>query len=341
MLTRSELPDETDSIFSFKALNERSVFLPFHELSGVSSETMRTLRSGILRGVLSALVVLGTALSLGVGYESSVAPSLYDGIAFGGLPGFTRSTVRRNYALTTPESHVFSKNPLIEGGVSAHLVSPAMGASFAMYIARLQVKGRLENPKSPQIERFIVCLEGRVDVELRPGGGVEVTKRAVKAGEFAYMPSNATYTIFNGASTQQTTLLVFERHYQIKGVNPDYRFGVIEEQEVLPVDPEVFTLRKLMPDTEEYDFNIHVMDFKPGEHLHVKEVHYNEHGLLLVQGMGIYRLGEDWHPVKAGDAIWMAPYVPQWYAALGTETSRYILYKDTTVDPVLSRATGP
>ena len=42
----------------------------------------------------------------------------------------------------------------------------------------------------------------------------------------------------------------------------------------------------------EYDFNIHVMDFEPGEYLNVKEVHYNQHGLLLVEGQGIYRLGE-------------------------------------------------
>ena len=42
------------------------------------------------------------------------------------------------------------------------------------------------------------------------------------------------------------------------------------------------------------------------------------------------------YPVQAGDAIWMAPYVPQWYAALGTQPSRYILYKDTTLDPLLT-----
>lgn len=31
----------------------------------------------------------------------------------------------------------------------------------------------------------------------------------------------------------------------------------------------------------------------------------------------------------------MPPYVIQWYAALGSETSRYILYKDTSEDPAL------
>lgn len=40
--------------------------------------------------------------------------------------------------------------------------------------------------------------------------------------------------------------------------------------------------------------------------------------------------------MQAGDAIYMGPFVPQWYAALGMENSRYLLYKDTTIDPLLS-----
>lgn len=51
----------------------------------------------------------------------------------------------------------------------------------------------------------------------------------------------------------------------------------------------MFVLRKLMPATDEYDFNIHVMDFQPGQYLYIKEIHYNQHGLLLLQGQGIYR----------------------------------------------------
>ena len=42
------------------------------------------------------------------------------------------------------------------------------------------------------------------------------------------------------------------------------------------------------------------------------------------------------YSVQAGDAIWMAPYVIQWYAALGNQNSRYILYKDTTLDPLIA-----
>ena len=53
----------------------------------------------------------------------------------------------------------------------------------------------------------------------------------------------------------------------------------------------MFALRKLLPHTADYDFNVHVMDFLPGQHLSVKEVHYNQHGLFLLQGKGIYRCG--------------------------------------------------
>lgn len=117
---------------------------------------------------------------------------------------------------------------------------------------------------------------------------------------------------------------------------PKFQYGTTDDKPVLPVDPEVFLLRKLLPATNDYDFNIHVMDFKPGQYLYIKEIHYNQHGLLLLQGQGIYRLGNNWYPVQAGDAIWMPPFVLQWYAALGTENTRYLLYKDTAMDPLLS-----
>uniref|UniRef100_A0A803R5D6 Uncharacterized protein n=1 Tax=Cannabis sativa TaxID=3483 RepID=A0A803R5D6_CANSA len=40
------------------------------------------------------------------------------------------------------------------------------------------------------------------------------------------------------------------------------------------------------------------------------------------------------YPVQSGDAIWMAPFVPQWYAALGKTRSRYLLYKDVNRNPL-------
>lgn len=50
-----------------------------------------------------------------------------------------------------------------------------------------------------------------------------------------------------------------------QGNSPSLVHGNTEEQPVLPVDGEVFVLRKLLPPTSDYDFNVHVMDFEPGE----------------------------------------------------------------------------
>ena len=46
--------------------------------------------------------------------------------------------------------------------------------------------------------------------------------------------------------------------------------GSTEQQPVLPAAGEIFVLRKLLPPGAPHDFNIHVMDFKPGETLNVK-----------------------------------------------------------------------
>lgn len=83
--------------------------------------------------------------------------------------------------------------------------------------------------------------------------------------------------------------------------------------------------------------HILVVDFQPGEFLLVKEIHHNQHGLFLLEGQGIYRLGDKWFPVTAGDAIWMAPFVVQWYGALGNTRSRYIINKDTNRGASYSR----
>ena len=52
------------------------------------------------------------------------------------------------------------------------------------------------------------------------------------------------------------------------------------------------------------------MTYQPGAALPMVEIHVMEHGLLMLEGGGIYRLGDRWYPVTAGDFIWMAPVLP-------------------------------
>ena len=98
-------------------------------------------------------------------------------------------------------------------------------------------------------------------------------------------------------------MLMYEQRYvepagamaaKENGSRPTLVVGRTDAQALVDVSPEVFELRKLLPTTPEYDFNMHVMDFQPGEFLMVKEIHYNQHGLLLMEGQGIYRLADKW-----------------------------------------------
>ena len=92
------------------------------------------------------------------------------------------------------------------------------------------------------------------------------------------------------------TLVVFERRYsRLENHVTEQIVGSTEKQPLLETPGEIFELRKLPPTSLAYDFNIHIMDFQPGEFLNVKEVHYNQHGLLLLEGQGIYRLGDSWY----------------------------------------------
>ena len=194
---------------------------------------------------------------------------------------------------------------------------------------------------SPGAWRFIFVMDGVVNVagETPDGAAASATLRH---GGYAFFPADTPHAI---RSSDGASILVYEKPYRpptgaaaaALGPNPPspaFVFGDVDELPNLETPGETFDLRKLLPQTLEWDVNFHVMDFRPGEFLNVKEMHYNQHGLMLLEGMGIYRLNDAWYSVQAGDVIWMAPFVTQWYAALGKERSRYIILKDTNRDPI-------
>ena len=97
--------------------------------------------------------------------------------------------------------------------------------------------------------------------------------------------------------------------------------------------------KKLMPIDVAFDCEFNVMDFSPGASLPYVETHFMEHGLLMLNGGGIYRLDGSWYPVEMGDVIWMGPYCAQWFGAVGEGNARYLLYKDWNRDPLATKRT--
>jgi len=97
---------------------------------------------------------------------------------------------------------------------------------------------------------------------------------------------------------------------------------------------EAARLQTLLPNQPAFDMAVNILTFQPGATSPSVEAHIMEHGLLMLQGQGIYRLDSDWHPVHAGDVIWTAPYCPQWFVAMGNTPASYICYKDVNRDPM-------
>lgn len=251
------------------------------------------------------------------------------------LPGATRSIViPSSYALITPESRVYGVSPPgWIGKISAAVViSPPLGAHFTMYMVNAQAASMSKGLKFPnppnRLERFIYVLSGQLHVKSSKHKLKQLT-----AGCFVYCAPNDNLII----DVHETSSFIMIDRIYAGNHSPKSFTGSEQHIPVEICDGEVFELRRLFDASDKsFDFNIHIMDFNPGEYLNVKEVHYNQHGLLMLQGHGIYMLGERFMPVTTGDIIFMAPFVPQWYAALGTQKTRYFLYKDTNIDPLLN-----
>ena len=112
----------------------------------------------------------------------------------------------RNYALVTPESLVFAGNPLWANATTAHIISPAVGANFAMLLVNMAAHSHGKRPPDGH-ERFLFVLDGVMEVAV---GSERVT---LHADDYAYLPAHAKHTI---SSANGAGLLLFERRYSLE-----------------------------------------------------------------------------------------------------------------------------
>jgi len=242
--------------------------------------------------------------------------------------GTTRSRSRRSHALIAPDSFVTSDLPGWERSQGIILIAPRMGARFAQYLALME-PGGTAGQAPPGVERVLYVLEGQVAVTI-PGA----IARHLGPGGFAYCPPDAHVDV---RATEPCRLNIFEKRYASRpGIPlPGPLCGDEREVEGTPFmgDPDAI-LKVLLPRDPRFDLAVNVFTFRPGTTLPLVEVHVMEHGLLLLEGQGVYRLGDDWYPVQKGDVIWMAPFCPQWFVAMGNEPASYLYYKDVNRDPM-------
>jgi (S)-ureidoglycine aminohydrolase len=233
--------------------------------------------------------------------------------------GSTRSSLKPDHLLQTPDTFVRTPMPGASGVECVVHAGPRLGAAFAQFTAEFAPNGAL-GPTPAQ--RFLYVLEGELLVEC----GAK-THRIAK-GSFAYLPQG---TPHNVRSEREARAAVIEKPYSPspEGEQPEVIIGSeLDKADVPLMGDAALRVRALMPDGPAYDFAINTMTYDPGAALSMVEIHVMEHGLLMLEGGGIYRLSDFWYPVSAGDFIWMAPYCPQWFGALGKVPTRYLIYKD-------------
>ena len=244
------------------------------------------------------------------------------------LFGSSRDVVKARYALLTPDGFVPSILPGWSNCVVNVVSSSALGTKLVQLLVTMKKNGR-EVASTGETECFVYVLEGKCTSSVGP------KKRVLGSGHYAYVPPDTDYEF--RSEQAGTRLLVFQKRFEpLAGQNaPEVLFGDAAKVKGLPfLGNKNVRLQELLPDTLAFDMAVNIFVYQPGAALPFVETHIMEHGLLMLSGAGIYRLDADWYPVQAGDVIWMAPYCPQWFAAIGEAPASYIYYKDINRAPL-------
>lgn len=231
------------------------------------------------------------------------------------------------YAILDQSDRVNSKLPNWRNTDAKIMTTPAMGAKFVEYEMYIHPGGGTKKAVDDGLEHFLFVLEGEVAFEL------EGKTYDLAEGGTVWLPPSYPYSLTNNSDALARMLWLRRRYVEIEGIAvPDPI--ITNEKDVEAVPEDTYVEKHLIPYDDElgYDMAFNLLIFEPGTHFGFVESHIMEHGLYMLDGRGFYYLNEDMIEVKKDDYIYMAPFCPQYFAATGWETGRYILYKDVNRD---------
>jgi (S)-ureidoglycine aminohydrolase len=227
--------------------------------------------------------------------------------------------------LLTPDTFVRTTLPGMKNASAIVHIGPALGAAFTEYTVEFEPKGELGDTPA---QRFLYVIEGAISLQ--------TGKKREELGSrgYAYLPLGFSHHVM---ATRKSRVIVIEKPYEsIAAAKPPHLIvsnGDAISSHPLNDDPDL-QVKCLLPDEPSYDFAVNAMTYQPGASLGMVEMHVMEHGLLMLEGGGIYRLGDSWYPVAAGDFIWMGPWCPQWFGAIGKVPAKYLIYKNWNRHPL-------
>ncbi|WP_288481592.1 (S)-ureidoglycine aminohydrolase [uncultured Deinococcus sp.] len=249
--------------------------------------------------------------------------------------GVTRSALEASHAVLTPETFVRTALSEWPGSAVVVHIAPVIGlrARFVQFTAEMP-QGARATASAQGFQRFAFVLSGEVEAS------VDGETRTLRESDYVFLPAGTAHTL---TALSAARVSVFEKPYEAAPgqATPGTVWGNERAVAGTPFEGDDHLLaRKLLPDEPAFDFMVSTMSFAPGASLPYAEIHYMEHGLLMLEGEGLYKLQDRYYPVTAGDVIWMGAHCPQWYGALGRHWSKYLLYKDMNRHPLALRGGG-
>jgi (S)-ureidoglycine aminohydrolase len=233
--------------------------------------------------------------------------------------GLTHTVVKTAYALLTPDTRQPSRLPGWSQCTVHVLVSAALGAGFSQYVVTFEAGGRAEG-RADRCHWFFFLV----------GGTATVNDTRLSKGGYACIPPGEEYRVDDAADG--TTVLVFRRACDRASEEPGLASttGHADEVPDTPFQGDASVrVQTLVSGASPAAMAVGMLTFCPGATLPPARDACAESGVMLLSGGGIFRLGEDWHPVAAGDALWISGDCPQWFLAAGPEPARWIYYRGT------------
>jgi len=242
------------------------------------------------------------------------------------FPIDTRGVVNfaEGYTLLTPEGirSGRARHPNYKDTYVYTLAVPMHWSDFYECLMEMGKNGATISIKE-EYEFFIYVLRGTATLRVNDNF-YEMSK-----GSYVYLPPETAHSI-DKVSIAPFNFLMIKRKYVPVGLEgPKFIYGNEKDVPEEHVPEQNRTRKYLIPQEETAcDVSVNILKFQPGAGIPLVETHVQHHGIYMLSGTCLWYLGNKWYQSKAGDFIWIMPFIPHSVWCTGATPSSNIIYKN-------------